>query len=74
MNQFSGRPTDYLKFKIMTKKEVDNYKNKLQEIVDNGYDPEADHSNADEILCEILTKLGCKDIVDVYTNIIKWYA
>ena len=35
---------------------------------------EAEHAEADDLLVEILIKLGYKDIVDEYESINKWYA
>jgi len=40
----------------------------------NSYDTEVAHHKADEILCELLSALGCGDIVDVYEDIEKWYS
>lgn len=36
-------------------------------------DKEKAHINADDILCEILTKLEYSDIVDIYNMIPKYY-
>lgn len=35
---------------------------------------EADHEDADYILCELLEKLGYKELVDAYRDIPKWYS
>lgn len=32
------------------------------------------HSMADEILCEMLTKLGCHHLVAEWRKVQKWYA
>jgi hypothetical protein len=48
---------------------------KMFEIVKKqGGDPEVEHGDADEILCEVLTLLGQKELVDLYKQIHKWYA
>ena len=57
----------------ITQEEHDKY---IEELVslDSMNDPEIAHSRADNLLCEIVTKLGCADIVDQYNEIYKWYA
>ena len=35
---------------------------------------EVDHEDADYILCELLEKLGYKELVDVYRDVPKWYS
>lgn len=37
-------------------------------------DPEAAHGEADDVLCELLTVLGYKDIVAEWQLVQKWYA
>lgn len=37
-------------------------------------DYEIAHSNADEILCKLLGKLGCQDVVDEFVKVGRWYA
>lgn len=37
-------------------------------------DTESAHSNADGILCEFLTDLGCAEVVAEYDKVKKWYA
>ena len=32
------------------------------------------HITADDILCEFLSELGYKELVEAYLNIPKWYA
>jgi hypothetical protein len=39
-----------------------------------GDDPEAAHSQADMILCELLRSLGYGDVVDAWDDMEKWYA
>jgi hypothetical protein len=47
----------------------------LKKLADSGsYDFEVLHSRADDILCELLTALGHKDVVDAWEQIDKWYA
>jgi hypothetical protein len=35
---------------------------------------EEDHIRADEILCEVLEKLGYNELVQAYAKVKKWYA
>lgn len=37
-------------------------------------DIEAAHSDADNILCELLSSLGYHDVVSDYRRVKKWYA
>lgn len=37
-------------------------------------DPESAHSLADEVLTDLLTALGYKDVVDEWDKIERWYA
>ena len=37
-------------------------------------DTECAHSNADDILCKLLTALGHADVVAEYEKVNKWYA
>ena len=37
-------------------------------------DIEIAHSLADEVLCEVLERLGCKHLVAEWRKIDKWYA
>lgn len=36
--------------------------------------PEEDHENADDILCDFLRLLGYEELVDVYESVSRWYA
>lgn len=45
----------------------------MKKLVNSG-DTEVAHIEADGILCDVLTKLGYKDLVDVYNKVGKWYA
>ena len=55
---------------MKTKEEVIK---ELKSLQDYG-DTEINHIKADELLCEFLTYLGYKDVVDEYEKIHKWYA
>lgn len=57
----------------MNEKEQQEYIDRLIEL-QQGNDPECNHSAADGILCEILEKLGYGNIVKEYDKIDKWYA
>lgn len=46
---------------------------KMKECVNNG-DTEVAHLDADDILCDVLTQLGYKELVDLYEKVKKWYA
>ena len=46
---------------------------KIKECVNNG-DTEVAHINADAVLCDVLTQLGYKELVDLYEKVKKWYA
>ncbi len=37
-------------------------------------DTEVAHSDADDVLCELLVDLGYGDVVDAYLLVDKWYA
>lgn len=50
-------------------------KRKLQAIVERGSkDTEADHVEADEILCQLLRYLGYSDVVAEWAKVRRWYA
>jgi hypothetical protein len=51
----------------------EEYIEKLRKLNELG-DTEAGHALADDLLVEILIKLGYQDIVDEYESIDKWYA
>lgn len=38
------------------------------------HDPESDHSEADKVICDLLTSLGYEDVVCEYDHVDKWYA
>jgi hypothetical protein len=39
-----------------------------------GGDIEAEHLDADDVLCELLRSLGYADVVDEWVKVEKWYA
>ncbi len=57
----------------MRKALADEMVKRLQAEVDND-DTECAHVEADNILCELLEKLGYKDVVEKYNKVSKWYA
>lgn len=60
----------------MRKKKEDIIKEaveKMKECVNNG-DTEVAHLEADAVLCDVLTQLGYKELVDFYEKVKKWYA
>ena len=60
----------------MRKKKEDIIKEaveKMKECVNNS-DIELSHLDADNILCDVLTQLGYKELVDLYEKVNKWYA
>lgn len=53
----------------------EKYINKLKKIQEEQkYDEEVRHGLEDELLCELLTELGYKKIVELYDSTDKWYA
>ena len=56
------------------KKKVTSPEEALTELANMSGDPEADHSRADEILCELLESLGFAEVVEAWEKIEKWYA
>ena len=57
----------------MRKTLSDEMVKRLQKEV-NDNDAERAHVNSDNILCELLEKLGYKDVVEKYNEVSKWYA
>lgn len=57
----------------MTDNEIEDIKNRLIKEVDNE-DAESAHESADNILCELLIKLGHESIVEIYQQVEKWYS
>lgn len=60
----------------MRKKKADIIKEAVEklEVIEKSGDTEAGHMEADDILCNVLTALGCKEIADAFEKIDKWYA
>lgn len=46
----------------------------LKEYRQAGPDAESWHLRADEVLCELLTTLGYKDVVEEWKKVDRWYA
>lgn len=57
----------------MIKELSDEMIKRLEEVI-NDDDTESAHGNADDILCELLEKLGYKDVVETYNKVSKWYS
>jgi len=57
----------------MNKKLHAEYVEKMKMCIENG-DIEMAHSDADELLCEFLRKLGYDELVEKYLKVYKWYA
>ena len=49
------------------------YTNKIKEL-DKYNDTEEFHIKADDLMCEILKKLGFNEFVDIFNNRDKWYS
>jgi hypothetical protein len=50
------------------------YVEKMQECVDENYDREMAHVNADNLLVELLDKLGYGEVTSLFEQVKKWYA
>jgi hypothetical protein len=46
----------------------------MKELEHNTTDYEMTHINGDALLCKLLTKLGCEDVVKEFEDLRKWYA
>jgi hypothetical protein len=53
---------------------IEYLKNEMKALAENPGDTEIQHMEADEILTQILVKLGHSDVVEDYEKIRKWYA
>ena len=42
--------------------------------IQKNHDTEEAHLDADQVLCELLTELGYKELVEEYDNVDKWFA
>ena len=60
----------------MRKKKADIIKEAVEklEAIEKSGDTEARHIEADDILCDVLKALGCKEVVDAFEKLDKWYA
>ncbi len=60
----------------MRKKKADIIKEAVEQLkaLEKSGDTEAVHKDADDILCEVLKALGCKEVVDAFEKLDKWYA
>lgn len=36
--------------------------------------PDVNHQNADDALCELLSELGCLHTIEAFRSVEKWYA
>ena len=52
----------------------EEFKKRMQYILDTSRDPECDHLSADDLMCEVLCQLGYNDGVKIFDKIPKWYA
>lgn len=57
----------------MKREKRNEYLERMRDSAING-DYECAHSDADDILCEMLIELGYQDIIDLYNQVGKWYA
>ncbi|MFZ2809438.1 MAG: hypothetical protein WAZ60_23895 [Desulfosalsimonadaceae bacterium] len=57
---------------MMNKKLELEYIKKMKD-ADSG-DTEQAHGQADDLLCELLVKIGYSQVIDEYNKIDKWYA
>lgn len=54
---------------------IEEYKRKMATQVRLSQDDaESAHGKADDLLCELLTELGYKEVVDRFELVHKWYA
>lgn len=53
--------------------EYNKIRDEMKSLIDCG-DTEYAHSRADELLCELLEDLGYGKIVELYSDVDKWYA
>jgi hypothetical protein len=58
----------------LTNKEKEGYLDELKVLTASNDDPESAHINADQIILNILWRLGYHDITNEYEKIKKWYA
>lgn len=54
---------------------LEEYKAKMQDTLDHFDGNEEDgHIEADELLCELLIRLGFEEVIDIYNQMDKWYS
>lgn len=59
----------------MTEERRAELRERLRELQnDDEWDKGVAHGEADEVLCEVLTELGCEDIVAEWRRVPKWYS
>jgi len=59
----------------MTKEElIKVYVDKMKNCIAKNYDPEVSHSDADNILVELLDELGYYEVTFEYSQVKKWYG
>lgn len=61
-----------LKMRLLTNKEKKFYEEELK-ILHSGCDIEEIHDKADDLLCEILRKMGYYKIPKLFNKLEKWY-
>lgn len=54
-------------------KDYSKYLRRLTELEDSA-DPEEDHIEADNILCELLRSVGFEKMADAFEKVEKWYS
>ncbi len=57
----------------MNQKKKQEYIERMKKCVDDN-DPENAHLVADDIIINMLSDLGHQDIVELWSNVYKWYA
>lgn len=68
-----GRETEEEEMNALTPKDIRSAIDRLKALQKSD-DTEAAHSDADDIICELLARLGHKEIVDEYHRVPKWFA
>lgn len=53
--------------------DIKKYEDAMREQINN-VDPEVAHALADDILCDVLTELGYKKLVDLFHEVDRWYS
>lgn len=53
---------------------AEEIKSRLAAVMDDGRDEEAWHEKADDLLCEMLNRLGYGEVVKAFERIPKWYS